>query len=223
MISKSFKELKKLIPTASLLAVGISFGAHAQSIQNLTSQEAAEKAQSGEVSRPIHRGGTQLNKHYLGLGLGQTFLKSEFQDNGADKIGIPDLYYVYTASHSFDFLANFHTTTHRTERRKVTATGAALGIKGRFYQYDNFSPFGVAGFGFYQPSTVRKIGDDFVRSKSKTTFGTHLGLGAELILNSRVTVGTILHWHNPFSIQQDGQPDVRGSYYKLLLTGLYSF
>lgn len=222
MISKSFNVMKKIMPIVSSLAMGIAFSAQAQGIKALTSQESAEKAQGGEVARPI-RGGTPLNKHYIGIGVGQTFLKSEFEKNGADKIGIPDLYYVYTASHSFDFMANIHSTTHRFEGRKVTASGAAFGIKGRFYQYDNFAPFGVAGLGFYQPTVVRNINGSFIRSDSKITFGTNLGVGAELILNSRVTIGTIWHWHNPFSIQQEGQPDVRGSYYKLLLTGLYSF
>lgn len=216
--------MKKILPTAGLLAVGFVFSAHAQGIKDLTSSETAEKAQSGDLPRAsAPRGGTQLNKHYIGIGLGQTFLKSDFEKDGADKIGIPDLYYVYTASHSFDFIANFHTTSHKLEGRKVTATGTAVGIKGRFYQYDNFSPFAVGGLGFYQPRMVRRIGDEFVKSSSKITFGTNLGVGAELILNSRVTVGTILHWHNPFSVQQDGQPEVSGSYYKLLLTALYSF
>lgn len=207
---------------AVILSAGLVFSAHAQSIQDLTSKESEKK--SGQAkSSSSSRTATRLHAHHIGLGLGQTFLKSSFGDNGDDKIAIPDIYYTYTASRSFDFLANFHTSTHKKEGRKFSTTGLALGIKGRFYQYDNFSPFLVGGFGFYRPKLKRLVGQNLVNSEGKFTFGMHFGAGAELVLNDRITVGTILHFHNPFSIQQDNQPEVDGSYYKVLITALYSF
>jgi opacity protein-like surface antigen len=205
-----------------ILSAGLVFSVQAQSIKDLTSKDSEKK--SGQTrSRSSSRAATKLNAHNVGIGLGQTFLNSSFGDNGDDKIAIPDIYYTYSASRSFDFLANFHTSSHKQEGREVDTLGLALGIKGRFYQYDNFSPFLVGGFGFYHPKMKRLIGQNFVNSDSKFIFGMHFGLGAELVLNDRVTVGTILHFHDPFSVQQDNQPEVDGSYYKLLLTALYSF
>lgn len=207
---------------AVFISAGLAFSAHAQSIQDLTSKESEEK--SGQSSATTSsRTATKLNAHHIGLGVGQTFLKSSFGDNGDDKIAIPDIYYTYTASRSFDFLANLHFANHKKEGREVNTMGLALGIKGRFYQYDNFSPFLLGGFGFYRPKMKRMIGQNLVNSEGKYTFGMHFGAGAELVLNDRVTVGTILHFHNPFSIQQDNQPEVDGSYYKVLITALYSF
>lgn len=207
---------------AVFICAGLVFSTHAQSIQDLTSKETEEK--SGQTSAAkSSRSATKLNAHHIGLGVGQTFLKSSFGDNGDDKIAIPDIYYTYTASRSFDFLANLHFANHKKEGREVNTMGLALGIKGRFYQYDNFSPFLIGGFGFYRPKMKRMIGQNLVNSEGKYTFGMHFGAGAELVLNDRVTVGTIFHFHNPFSIQQDNQPEVDGSYYKVLITALYSF
>lgn len=221
MLKFRLKSVLKLWP-AVVISAGLILSAHAQSIQDLTSKE-SEKKTGHTKKRPSARSATRLHTHHIGLGIGQTFLKSGFGDNGDDKIAIPDLYYTYTASRSFDFLANFHTSSHKQEGRKVNMTGLALGIKGRFYQYDNFSPFLLGGFGFYRPKLKRMIGQNLVNSKGEFTFGMHFGAGAELILNDRVTVGTLMHFHNPFSVQQDGQPEVDGSYYKILLTALYSF
>lgn len=195
------------------------------SIKDLTSSETAEKAQSGKITAaaPARTGSLGLiGTHALGVGVGQTFLKGDMRPNGDDRIGV-DLLYTYTASLSFDFLANFHTSSHSKEQNKVTNTGLALGIKGRFYQYDNFAPYLVGGFGFYQPKVTRIINGQPLRSESKITFGNHIGIGTDLRLNDKVTIGALIHLHNPFDVQQDNQPDVKGSYHKLLMTALYSF
>jgi opacity protein-like surface antigen len=197
-------------------------------IRTLTSEDTAQKAQTGQIreespsrsssSRTI----SNLNSHYFGVGVGQTFLQGDMRYHGDDRLGY-DLMYVYTASLSFDFMANLHTQSHRTRNEKVRNSGLALGIKGRFYQYDNFAPFVVGGFGFYRPKVRRVVNDVLVSSEAKMTFGNHLGLGAELKLNRRVTVGALLHWHNPFNVQQDNGPAVKGAYTKLMMTALYSF
>ncbi|EQC44412.1 hypothetical protein [Bacteriovorax sp. DB6_IX] len=92
----------------------------------------------------------KLKVHSLGVGIGQTFLQGDFKDHGEDKI-TADLFYNYSASHSFDFLANFHYSTHEYRKKKVTATGLALGIKAKMFNFDNFSPFATGGLGFYSP------------------------------------------------------------------------
>lgn len=224
--------MKKLIKVCLLgpvllcfTGLSVSSAQERPNIRNLTSEETAQKAQSGQIaedSRSSSRGISTINNHYVGLGVGQTFLKSDMKRHGDNRIGF-DLMYVYTASLSFDFMASLHTHSHKKLDDKVSNTGLALGIKGRFYQYDNFAPFVLGGFGFYLPRVTRMVDGQPLKSDSKLTFGNHLGLGAELKLNRRVTVGTLFHWHNPFNIQQDIGPDVRGSYYKLMMTALYSF
>lgn len=223
MLIARLKSISKSWPAAFIVA-GLAFSAQAQSIQDLTSRENEKKAGQSSPTRSNGRSATKINSHNIGIGVGQTFMKSDFKSLGDDKVAIPDLYYTYTASRSFDFLANFHTSEHSIENQKITTTGLALAIKGRVYQYDNFAPYLVGGFGFYRPKVKRLLdGQSLVNSEGKFTFGMNMGAGAELILNDRVTVGTILHFHNPFSVQQDNQPEVNGSYYKLLLTALYSF
>ena len=131
--------------------------------------------------------------------------------------------YAYKASHSFDFYANFHTSSHKLRETKSTITGLALGIRGRAYQFDAFAPFIVAGLGFYHPKVKRYLEQSLLESEQKITFGVHLGGGADLQLSRRVSVGVMVHYHNPFDIQQDIGPDVEGSYFKLLLTAMYHF
>jgi opacity protein-like surface antigen len=163
-----------------------------------------------------------LQQHSIGIGLGQAFLLGDFGDNGEDKIAA-DLLYAYKASHSFDFYANFHTSSHKLRETKSTITGLALGIRGRAYQFDAFAPFIVAGLGFYQPQVKRYVDQTLLESEEKITFGVHVGGGADLQLSRRVSVGVMGHYHNPFDVQQDLGPDVEGAYFKLLLTAMYHF
>jgi hypothetical protein len=227
MVNKPWQKLKAIKPAVIIIAGFCVFEAHSNSIRDLTSKETSEKAQSGQIpaettSQSSSRVISTLKNHYIGVGIGQTFLKGDMRPNGSDKLGV-DLFYAYTASLSFDFIANFHTSSHKRNQNKVTNSGLALGIKGRFYQYDNFAPFVLGGFGFYQPKLKRTFGTQVISSESKIVFGNHIGLGAELKLNRKMTVGALMHLHNPFDVQQDNQPDVEGSYYKLMMTALYSF
>lgn len=228
MVSKPWHKIKAIKPAMIFIAGFCFFAAHANTnIKDLTSSETAKKAQAGEITpeattQSSPRAISTLKNHYFGVGVGQTFLKGDMRANGDDRLGV-DLFYAYTASLSFDFVANFHTSSHKRFQNKVTNTGLALGIKGRFYQYDNFAPFVLGGLGFYQPKLKRLIGNQVISSESKIVFGNHIGLGAELKLNKKVTVGALVHLHNPFDVQQENQPDVEGSYYKLMMTALYSF
>lgn len=188
-------------------------------------KKAAPKANKKKaVTKPLppRNIGSEVQIHSLGIGLGQTFLLGDFGDNGEDKI-TADLLYAYKASHSFDFYANFHTSTHKLRSTESTITGLALGIRGRAYQFDAFAPYAIAGLGFYQPSLKRYVNSVLTETEDKIIFGVHLGAGADLQLSRRMSVGVVAHYHNPFDVQQDAGPDVEGAYFKLLLTAMYHF
>ena len=211
------KFLTYLIPVA-LLATGLNTQAK-ESIKGLTSDQKAKKV---EPAIPSTRNTSTLKKHSIGIGVGQTFLMSDLSDYGEDKITW-DLFYNYSASHSFDFIANFHSSKHSYQGFYSQITGLALGIKAKTFQFDNFSPFGMGGFGFYQPKVKRNIGGTMTESKTKLTFGFHVGAGADLRLNERFTVGVMATYHNPFDVKQDNQPEVKGSYFKLLMNTFFTF
>ena len=188
-------------------------------IYNLTSDSTAQKASS---SVPDSRIPGDVNRHSVGIGLGQTFLRSDFHDNGTDKI-TPDLYYNYSASYSFDFLANLHWSKHSYLNRDVTVRGLALGIKGKGFQFDAFSPFVLGGFGFYLPQATRMQNGVMTKTRDQLVFGMNFGVGVELRLNSEVTIGVIAHYHDPFDVRQENSADLEGSYMKLLILAMYTF
>lgn len=186
--------------------------------------EKKSKPAAKKETKPLPRKvmGGNIRTHSIGIGLGQTFLTGDFNDNGEDKI-TADLYYAFKASHSFDFLANFHTSEHKFQDTSATITGLALGIRGRAYQFDAFAPYAIAGLGFYQPQVKRRVDNVLLESEEKIIFGAHLGAGADLQLNEKVSAGIVAHYHNPFDVKQDVGPEVEGSYFKLLLTALFHF
>jgi opacity protein-like surface antigen len=193
-------------------------------IHQLTSDKTAKKVnndipESGDSESRIPG---SIHKHSLGIGIGQTFLRSDFSSNGNDKI-TPDLYYTYSASYSFDFVANAHYSTHTYQDRKVKIEGLALSIKGKGYQFDAFSPFVLGGFGFYLPSATRANNGVLQDTRTQLVFGMNLGVGVELRLNDEVSVGVIAHYHDPFSVRQDVGPSLDGSYMKLLILASYTF
>lgn len=164
-----------------------------------------------------------IRKHSIGLGLGQTFLMGQFSERGDDGI-TPDFYYSYSVSHSFDLMGNFHYSTHQEKNSQVTVAGLSLAVKARLFHFDSFSPFAFGGLGFYRPTETRQVGRRNLTSASKFVFGTNFGVGGDLQLSDRFSFGTLLHYHDPFDVEQnDGTPPVEGSYYKLLVTLMYSF
>ena len=161
----------------------------------------------------------QPHSHSIGLGLGQTFLNGKFKEYGDDKIAFPDLYYAYSASYSFDFLLNFHASKHEKTNRDVRLMGIVPAIKGKLYQFDAFSPYVLGGLGFYWPKWQQTT----IESDRKIVFGYTLGAGCDLKLNELFNVGVLVQYHDPFDVKQTNQEEVTGSYYKLLITGMYSF
>jgi opacity protein-like surface antigen len=166
----------------------------------------------------------KLQQHGLGIGLGQTFLFGNYGKHGEDKITM-DLLYTYAASYSFDLLMNAHISEHKNENERMKVMGLTTSIKGRFVEYDNFSPYFVGGLGFYAPRAKREHnnGESQKWTKQKVTFGLNFGGGLDLRLNDHYVVGVLGQMHWPFVVQQDNQSDLRGYYFKLLITGMYLF
>lgn len=195
----------------------------AEPVPNIKKITSGEKAQEVATTLPEPaRIPGEINLHSLGVGVGQTFLAGDFSDNGDDSI-TGEIFYSYSASHSFDFFSNLHYSKHEFSDKSVVLPGLALGIKAKLYQFDSFSPFIVGGLGFYRPQVTSNPGTGPVKSEAKTSFGNHFGIGAELRLNRHYSMGLLAHYHNPFDIKQELGPEIEGSYSKLLITGLYSF
>ncbi len=163
-----------------------------------------------------------VNVHSIGIGLGETFLMGEFEDYGDDRISL-DLFYAYSASYSFDVVANVHYSEHKLRRNKVKLPGLTFAIKGKIFQFDSFAPYVIGGLGFYRPKVTRLVDGAYFESEGKATFGYNLGAGADLRLNRNVLVGILGQIHNPFDVKQDIGPKVEGSYAKLMLTAMYTF
>lgn len=223
MLNKIFK----IVTIAPVLLAGVSFSATAQdqikpNIHALTSDSKAKQVNDKIPDASDSRIPGDIHKHSLGIGVGQTFLRSDLGDNGNDKI-TADIYYNYSASYSFDFMANLHWSKHEFLNRSSTARGLALAIKGKGFQYDAFSPFVMGGFGFYLPKATRIYNNNPTETRSQLVFGVNAGIGVELKLNSQASVGVIAHYHDPFDVRQEVGPELEGSYMKLLLTALYTF
>lgn len=164
----------------------------------------------------------RLQQHGIGFGLGQTFLLGNYDDYGNDKITF-DLLYSYAASYSFDLLLNAHWSKHEDENEAMRVMGLAASIKGRFVEFDNLSPYFLGGLGFYAPQAKREIEGTTKWSDQKVTFGLNFGGGVDLRLNDEYVVGVLGQMHWPFRLEQKRQPDLKGYYFKLLITGMYLF
>lgn len=211
--------------TPAFLA-GVSFSGEAiaqlkPNIHQLTNEKTAQKV-NNSIPDASDRIPGSIRKHSLGIGLGQTFLRSDLAENGNDKI-TPDLYYNYSASYSFDFVANLHYSKHKYIGREATIKGLALAIKGKGFQFDAFAPFVMGGFGFYLPSVKRIQNGELTETRSQLVFGVNVGAGVELRLNDEATVGVIAHYHDPFDVRQDVGAKLEGSYMKLLILASYTF
>ena len=180
----------------------------------------AQVKADAEVKAPPASSEREIHKHAVGIGLGQTFLLGQFEDYGDNKI-TADILYSYTASYSFDVLVNIHFSNHEFKDKKVNLTGYVMSIKARSYEFDAFSPYLLGGLGFYAPQIIDEEADE--ESDIKNTFGFNLGAGVDLRLNEKVIIGLMTQFHKPFEIKQEDTSDIRGSYFKLLLTAMYQF
>ncbi len=223
------KEFFKIVFITPALLAGVSFFPHAHgedtqikpNIHQLTNEKSAQKVRK-DIPESSERIPGQVRKHSLGVGVGQTFLRSNLSENGNDKI-TPEIYYNYSASYSFDFVANLHYSSHSYLNRQATIKGLALAIKGKGFQLDAFSPYVLGGFGFYLPSVTHEKNSALVKTREQLVFGVNVGAGVELRLNDEAVVGVIAHYHDPFDVRLDDGSKLEGSYMKLLIIASYTF
>lgn len=219
----------------SLLKVNSSFGQPAKvftpkiKTPNTSSElTPSEKSKSTEDADEFKETTTlapatrKLQRHGVGFGLGQTFLMGNYSKHGNDKITL-DLLYTYAASYSFDLLIDAHVSQHKDQNERMRLLGLNNSIKGRFVEYDNLSPYFLGGLGFYAPRAKRSSSSGTEWSDQKLTFGLNFGGGLDLRLNDNYVVGLMGQLHWPFKVQQDDQSDLKGYYFKLLITGMYLF
>ena len=216
MKNLSIFKYKSVLFCTLFLFVQNSFAGKLSNLFKSTDKSETSRETASNVS------GSPLGTHSVGFGLGQTFLTGDFGENGEDSITV-DVYYKYKASYSFDLMVNTHYSKHEYENKISKLFGMNAGIKGRLYNFDSFNPYVIAGLGFYMPQVKRTIDGVLKESESKLSFGTHIGIGGELELNEKFSVGVLAHYHNPFDVKQGKDPEIEGSYYKLLFTTLYSF
>lgn len=222
------KILKNVLIVAPVFLAGVSFCGEAlaqdqvkPNIHQLTSDKTAQKV-NNNIPDASERIPGLIHKHSIGIGVGQTFLRSDLGENGNDKI-TPDIYYSYSASYSFDFVANLHYSKHSYLNREATIKGLALAIKGKGFQFDAFAPFVLGGFGFYLPGVKRIQNGIPTDTREQLVFGVNVGAGVELRLNDEASVGVIAHYHDPFDVRQDVGAELEGSYMKLLIIASYTF
>lgn len=184
-----------------------------ETLEDSSSEESSSGSSFSQSAAP-----RQLRQHGLGLGLGQTFLFGNYGKYGQDKI-TADLLYTYAASYSFDLLVDAHWSKHKDNSDSMELMGLTGSMKGRIFEYDNFSTFLLGGLGFYLPQAERDGKD----TTQKLTFGLNFGGGADLRLNEDFVIGVMAQLHWPFRVQQDVGSDLKGYYMKLLLTGMYLF
>lgn len=218
--------------SAVALSMGSALAQSKTSIEKLTSKKRSRSLLGEGDSNPVaitdsYRRkcdcgptGDGLKVHSLGLGLGQTFVQGDFSSNGRDKITY-DFFYNYSASHSFDLSINYHSSLHKRRGGFSRLRGLAVGIKGKLYQFDSFSPFVLGGLGFYAPKIGKQVSGTMVESSSRAVFGFNAGVGGELNLNRKTSVGILALYHNPFDRSEDVMSDIEGSYFKLLITTYY--
>lgn len=200
------------------------FNTNAQAIKDLTTSKNAKKTATNPLTTSVQtpRISSSLKKHSVGLGLGQTFLMGDFDKHGENEISW-DVLYNYSASHSFELMAGFHTNKYTFQDTFVRTTALTTSFKGKLYQFDSFAPFALAGLGFYAPKVRRILTNQIVESDTKIVFGVNIGAGVDLRLNQKFTIGMLAQYHNPFDVKQELGPEVEGSYTKLLITTMYTF
>lgn len=188
---------------------------------NTPSEVAHDEAVEADSSSsaPSPRG---IHTHSLGAGIGQTVLLGNYSKYGDDKIAM-DLFYAYAASYSFDVLVNAHWSKHQDKGEKMVVKGVSASIKSRLFEFDNFSPFVLGGLGFYAPRAQRRGGGTKTWTDEKITFGLNFGGGVDLRLNESWTIGAMGQMHWPFAVKQDSGSDLKGYYFKMLLTLMYTF
>jgi hypothetical protein len=222
--SLSFAQASEGRPSKKADANQIKTPNTAAELQTKEVKKPAEESEELEGKPlPIQSGAPRrLRQHGVGLGLGQTFLMGNYASHVNDKITL-DALYSYAASYSFDLLINAHLSEHQDQSERMKVMGLASSIKARVVEYDNLSPYFLGGLGFYAPQARRNSANGTKWTDQKVTFGLNFGGGVDLRLNDHYVVGVMGQMHWPFRVEQNNQSDLKGYYFKLLITGMYLF
>jgi opacity protein-like surface antigen len=227
MILMAFMAMSFFRPSLSLAQADSSKPAFKIKTPNTKNQLSEKPVEASEDQEPKSlpadsSSPRRLHQHGFGFGLGETFLMGNYGKHGEDKI-TADLFYSYAASYSFDLLLNAHMSEHKDQDQAMKILGLTSSIKAKVVEYDSFSPYVLGGLGFYAPQAKRMVGNDNKWSDQKITFGMNFGGGADLRLNDHYVVGLLGQVHWPFTVKQDTGSDIKGYYFKLLITGMYLF
>ncbi len=203
---------------ALVIMLGSSYVTQATTVKALTSKKNAKKVAQ---ELPLASFGSGIKKHSFGLGIGQIFLRGGFADHGANQMTV-DLYYNYSVSYTFDLLTNLHYNELHKKAESAKLKGLTTAVKFKLYQIDEFAPFVMGGLGIYAPEERRYVDGVVTASERRMTMGWNGGFGADLRLNRKFIVGMLVHYHDPFDVEQDIGNKVRGAYTKLMVTLLYT-
>lgn len=161
-------------------------------------------------------------KHGVSIAYGQNFLLGDFGDLGDDSTNV-DFYYHYRASYTFQLLVNAHLNKFQKNSQEIKLMSLNTSIKAKMFDFDSFAPYLMGGLGFYSPNAKRIINSQSITTGSNTVFGLNFGGGVDLNLNNQFSAGFLAHYHYPFKASIDNQPDLKGSYLKLLVQLTYYF
>ncbi len=132
-------------------------------------------------------------EHSVGLMVGQVWPAGEI-GRDVDGTVAPGVCYEYGASDVFSLYSQAVFASHNEGALKTTSTN--LGIKAHLVFYDKLAPYVLVGAGLY---FVDKGMSSPVERASKTVFGFHLGLGAELDITEMFFVGLEFDIHSLFA------------------------
>jgi opacity protein-like surface antigen len=156
--------------------------------------------------------------HTIGVMVGQVWPAGEIGKD-VDAAVAPGLFYEYSSSDVFSLYASGIHSNHSEDNLKITSTN--VGIKANLFYFDRLSPYALLGAGLYFVN--KRFGNEIA---SKTNFGLHLGLGAELDLSDHAFVGLEFDLHNLFTSRAtlaQGKVDVSGRWTGFFLRGGYRF
>lgn len=156
-----------------------------------------------------------VGDHSVGLMVGQVWPAGEIGKD-VDAAVAPGLFYEYAASDVFSLYASGIRSNHSDGNLKLTSTN--VGIKANLFYFDRLAPYALLGAGLY--FVDKRFGPE---TASKTNFGLHLGLGAELDLSDRFFVGLEFDLHNLFTstvtLPGRGRTDISGRWTGFFLRG----
>lgn len=155
--------------------------------------------------------------HAAGLFVGQVWPSGEIGKD-VDSTVAPGIFYEYAASDVFSLYAQAIHSNHSDGNLKLTST--SLGFKAHLIYFDRLAPYAMLGAGLYFPKKLILATQE---TATKTNFGLHLGVGAELDLSDRFFIGLQFDIHNLFAgkvtLPRNGSTEISGRWTGFFLRG----